>query len=130
VNENLISQVNVKPFIDREDNLLGVASVTFDNAFTIHGLRVMQGKNGPFVSMPSRKDQDGVYRDIFHPVTKEGREFLQQKVLGAYEKAKERAYDEVFREEPAAGAETASPTETETAATRQRSSRADKGLSR
>ncbi len=99
----MITQINVKPIFEREDNLRGVASVTFDNAYTIHGLRVMDGKNGLFVSMPSRKDQDGVYRDIFHPVTKEGREHLQHKVLDAYEKAKDRAYEESFREADAAG---------------------------
>jgi len=68
-----------------EERLKGFANVTFDNAFVIRGMKIIQGNDGYFVSMPSRKRPDGTYQDIAHPVNKEMREHIEQKVLEAYE---------------------------------------------
>jgi len=68
-----------------EERLKGFANVTFDDAFVIRGMKIIQGNNGYFVSMPSRKRPDGTYQDIAHPVNKEMRELIEQKVLEAYE---------------------------------------------
>ena len=68
-----------------EERLKGFANVTFDDAFVIRGMKIIQGNNGFFVSMPSRKRPDGTYQDIAHPVNKDMRETIEMKVLEAYE---------------------------------------------
>jgi len=68
-----------------EDKLKGFANVTFDNAFVIRGLKIIQGTTGYFVSMPSRKRPDGSHQDIAHPVNQEMRELLEKRILEAYE---------------------------------------------
>ena len=68
-----------------EERLKGFANVTFDDAFVIRGMKIIQGNTGYFVSMPSRKRPDGTYQDIAHPVNKDMRELIEGKVLEAYE---------------------------------------------
>jgi stage V sporulation protein G len=68
-------------------NLLAFANLTLDSAFAVRDLRVVNGKKGLFVSMPSRKTPDGKYLDVAFPVTKELRERIHAKVLEAYRKA-------------------------------------------
>ena len=65
-------------------NLKGLASVTINNEFVVTGVRIYEGDNGPFVSMPSRKVGEN-YEDICFPITAEGREALHSAVLEAYE---------------------------------------------
>jgi stage V sporulation protein G len=67
-----------------EDRLKAFANVTFDNAFVIRGLKVIRGKDGYFVAMPSRKRPNGRYQDVAHPINPEMRERLETKVLDAY----------------------------------------------
>jgi len=69
-----------------EDRLKGFVNVTFDDAFVVRGMKVIQGNDGYFVAMPSRKRRDGTHQDIAHPVTPEMRTTLEQEVLKAYEK--------------------------------------------
>ena len=69
--------------------LRAFANVTLDGAFAVHDLKIVDGKKGLFVSMPSRKLPDGKYRDLAFPVTRELREEIQSRVLGAYLKAAE-----------------------------------------
>ena len=69
-----------------EEKLRGFANVTFDNAFVIRGMKIIQGNNGYFVSMPSRKRPDGTHQDIAHPVNRDMRNALEKAVLEAYEK--------------------------------------------
>lgn len=68
-----------------EDKLKGFANVTFDEAFVVRGLKIIQGDDGYFVSMPSRKRPDGTYQDIAHPVNQEMRDLIEKLVLEAYE---------------------------------------------
>lgn len=67
-----------------EDRLKAFANVTFDNAFVIRGLKIIQRKDGYFVAMPSRKRPNGRYQDVAHPIHPEMRERLETKVLDAY----------------------------------------------
>ena len=60
------------------------ASVTIGDAFAVHGIKIVEGEKGLFVSMPQRKEGDE-YRDVFHPITAEAREELNKKILDAYE---------------------------------------------
>ncbi len=62
-----------------------IVSVTFDDAFVIHDVKVVEGHKGLFVAMPSRKTPDGEFRDIAHPITSSAREVIQSAVLNAYE---------------------------------------------
>ena len=68
-----------------EERLKAFANVTFDNSFVVRNIKVVEGSNGVFLSMPSRKMQDGTYKDTVHPVNHEFRTYLEQEVLGAYQ---------------------------------------------
>ncbi|MEF9917701.1 MAG: septation regulator SpoVG [Eubacterium sp.] len=65
----------------------GIVSVTFDDEFVIHDIKVIEGQNGYFIAMPSRKTPDGEFKDICHPITSSARREIQAIVLEAYEKA-------------------------------------------
>jgi len=64
-----------------------IVSVTLDEAFVIHDVKVVEGQNGLFVAMPSRKTPEGEFRDIAHPITSSAREIIQSAVLEAYQNA-------------------------------------------
>lgn len=76
-----IRKVNV------EGKMKAVVSVTFDNAFVVHDVKVVEGTNGLFVAMPSRKTPEGEFRDIAHPISSAAREVIQTAVLKAYQEA-------------------------------------------
>ena len=67
-----------------EDKLRAFVNVTFDDCFVVRGMKVIKGATGYFVSMPSRRMNDGTYRDIAHPITNEFREKVENAVLAAY----------------------------------------------
>lgn len=77
-----------------EGRMKAVVSVTFDDAFVVHDIKVIEGQDKLFIAMPSRKTNDGEFKDIAHPIHAEMRESLQKAVLAKYE--------EVLAEEPAA----------------------------
>lgn len=64
-----------------------VVSVTFDNEFVVHDIKVIEGERGLFIAMPSKKSTDGEYRDIAHPINSDTRKILQDTILDAYDKA-------------------------------------------
>ncbi|MDH4155708.1 MAG: SpoVG family protein [candidate division Zixibacteria bacterium] len=68
-----------------EERLKGFANVTFDDAFVVRGMKIIQGNTGYFVAMPSRKRPDGSHQDIAHPVNGEMRKLIEERVLAAYE---------------------------------------------
>ena len=68
-----------------EDKLKAFVNVTFDNAFVIRGLKIINGKKGFFVSMPARRRPDGTYQDMAHPVNAEVRRELENRILEAYQ---------------------------------------------
>lgn len=73
--------------IDKEGKLRGVASITIDGVFVVHDIKVIEGDKGLFIAMPSKKGQDGEYRDIAHPIDQSTREMLSQAILEAFDKA-------------------------------------------
>ncbi|HWQ40791.1 MAG TPA: septation regulator SpoVG [Desulfosporosinus sp.] len=81
-----ITDVRVRK-INVEGKMKAVVSVTFDNAFVVHDVKVVEGTNGIFVAMPSRKTPEGEFRDIAHPISAAAREVLQTAVLKAYQEA-------------------------------------------
>jgi stage V sporulation protein G len=72
-----------------EDKLKAFVNVTFDNCFVVRGMKVIKGATGYFVSMPSRKMEDGTYRDIAHPINNEFRQYLEREIMHEYRKALE-----------------------------------------
>jgi len=68
-----------------KERLKAFANVTFDNAFVIRGMKIIQGNKGYFVAMPSRKRPNGTYQDVAHPVNSNMRRLIEEKVLQAYE---------------------------------------------
>lgn len=64
-----------------------VVSITIEGVFVVHDIKVIEGDKGMFIAMPSRKDGDGGYRDIAHPLNQETREMLQSMILTKYEEA-------------------------------------------
>ncbi len=67
-----------------EGRMRAFASVTLDDQFVVHDLRVVDGNNGLFVAMPSKKLPSGDYRDVAHPITSAMRQLMQERVLAAY----------------------------------------------
>ncbi len=82
-------EVKVYP-TQKESNILATASITLGGCFTVKGVKIVDGKNGLFVAMPTRRDGQGNFQDICHPTTKEMRETLNSAVLGEYQRAVER----------------------------------------
>jgi len=70
-----------------EGKMKAIVSVTLDDAFVVHDVKVVEGNSGLFVAMPSRKMPDGEFRDIAHPINSNTREIIQSAVLQAYEEA-------------------------------------------
>ena len=64
--------------IAKEGKMKAVVSVTFDNAFVVHDIKVIDGEKGLFIAMPSRKASDGEYRDIAHPINSDTRDIIQK----------------------------------------------------
>ena len=81
-----ITDVRVRK-IASEGKMKAIVSVTFDNEFVVHDIKVIEGQNGLFIAMPSRKTPDGEFKDIAHPINTETRERIQGAILEAYEKA-------------------------------------------
>ena len=83
--------------VNSENRMKAVASVTFDNEFVVHGIKIIDSPKGLFIAMPSRKATDGEYRDIAHPINSATRERIQNIILEKYE--------QVLAEEPLEGTE-------------------------
>ncbi len=85
-----ISDVRVRLVLRDDSKLKAVASITIDDCFVIHDIKIIEGSEGYFIAMPSRKTQEGEYKDIVHPINTETREQIIKLVLEAFnaEKAK------------------------------------------
>ena len=79
-----ITDIRIKK-VTGESKMKAVASVTFDNAFAVHDVKVIEGPEKLFVAMPSRRTPDGEYRDIAHPINSDMRATLESRVLAAYD---------------------------------------------
>lgn len=93
-----ITDVRVRK-LSEEGKMRGIVSVTFDNAFVVHDIKIIEGQNGLFIAMPSRKVSEGEFRDIAHPINADMRFELQNEIIKAYEEAKEKMSDAEFQEE-------------------------------
>lgn len=73
--------------VAKDGKMKAVVSITLDDEFVVHDIKVIEGEKGLFIAMPSRKASDGEYRDIAHPINSETRERIQTIILEQYEKA-------------------------------------------
>lgn len=78
-----ITDVRVRK-VAKEGKMRAVVSITIDNEFVVHDIKVIEGDKGLFIAMPSRKTTDGEYRDIAHPINSETRDRIQSLILEAY----------------------------------------------
>ena len=88
-----ITDVRVRK-ISKEGKMKAVVSVTIDDEFVVHDIKVIEGDKGLFIAMPSRRSSDGEYRDVAHPINTSTRERLQAVILEAYEKQRKLCKEE------------------------------------
>ncbi|WP_191018013.1 septation regulator SpoVG [Treponema zioleckii] len=78
-----VTELRIRKVTD-ESKLRAYVTVTFDNCFVVHNVKIIEGKNGLFIAMPSRKTAGGEYKDVAHPISPEFRNALQEKILAEY----------------------------------------------
>lgn len=79
-----ITDVRVRK-VTKEGKMRAVVSITIDDVFVVHDIKVIEGEKGLFIAMPSRKASDGEYRDIAHPINSETRDKIQSLILEKYQ---------------------------------------------
>ncbi len=79
-----ITDIRVR-IVGKESKMKAVVSVTFDDAFVVHDIKIIEGEKGLFIAMPSKRTPDGEYRDVAHPINGEMRGMLQEAILSKYE---------------------------------------------
>ncbi|MDD5888240.1 MAG: septation regulator SpoVG [bacterium] len=89
-----ITTVNVRKIEKEGSRMKGIASVLLDDSFAVHDIRIIEGDNGLFIAMPSRKVATGGYRDIAHPINPEVRAMFEEAILDAYNKAEDVSEEE------------------------------------
>jgi stage V sporulation protein G len=77
----------VKVFPIQEEKLKAFVSIVFDHCFMVNDIKIIQGRDGLFISMPSRKKKNGEFKDVAHPLNNETRRMIEEKVLGEYDQA-------------------------------------------
>ncbi len=81
-----ITDVRIRK-VAREGKMKAVVSITIDDEFVVHDIKIIEGEKGLFIAMPSRKASDGEYRDIAHPINSSARDSIQRIILEKYEEA-------------------------------------------
>ena len=81
-----ITDVRVRK-ITKEGKMKAIVSITLDDEFVVHDIKVIEGEKGLFIAMPSKKSADGEHRDVAHPINSMTRDTIQRTILEAYEKA-------------------------------------------
>ena len=89
-----ITTVNVRKIENEGSRIKGIPSVLLDDSFAVHDIRIIEGDNGLFIAMPSRKVATGGYRDIAHPINPEVRAMFEEAILDAYNKAEDVSEEE------------------------------------
>ncbi|MBQ3468895.1 MAG: septation regulator SpoVG [Bacilli bacterium] len=98
-----ITSVNVRKIEKEGSRMKGIASVLLDDSFVVHDIRIIEGDNGLFIAMPSRKTPTGGYRDIAHPINPEVRSMFEEAIIKEYENAEDE--EEAEEDTEAAGEE-------------------------
>lgn len=85
-----ITDVRIRK-INTEGKMKAIVSVTFDDQFVVHDIKIIDGQNGLFVAMPSRKTPEGEFKDIAHPINSETRSLIQSAILKEYQESLEQS---------------------------------------
>ena len=88
-----ITDVRVRK-VTKEGKMKAIVSITIDDEFVIHDIKVIDGEKGLFIAMPSKKSIDGEFRDIAHPINSGTRDRIQKQILEAYEAVKDEPVEE------------------------------------
>ncbi len=80
--------------VTNDGNMKAVVSITFDDEFVVHDVKIIDGKNGLFIAMPSRKMGEGVFRDIAHPLNMDTRNRIKEAIFAEYEKLQAEGQEE------------------------------------
>ena len=88
-----ITDVRVRK-VAKQGKMRAIVSITLDNEFVIHDIKVIDGDKGLFIAMPSKKSADGEYRDIAHPINSDTRKLIQDTVLKAYDETADEVIDD------------------------------------
>ena len=94
-----ITSVKIRKVEKEGSRMKGIASVLLDDSFAVHDIRIIEGDNGLFIAMPSRKTATGGYRDIAHPINPEVRAMFEDAILEAYKNAPDEEENEESEEE-------------------------------
>ena len=89
-----ITSVDVRKIEKEGSRMKGIATVVVDDCFAIHDFRIIDGRDGLFIAMPSRKTPSGDYKDVAHPINSEVRAMFEEAIFGAYENAEEEQEEE------------------------------------
>ena len=89
-----ITDVRVRK-VTKAGKMKAIVSITLDNEFVVHDIKVIEGEKGLFIAMPSKKSADGEYRDIAHPINSDTRDVNQRTILDSYAKALEESDEEI-----------------------------------
>lgn len=81
-----ITDVRVRK-MTQDSKMKAIVSITIDDEFVVHDIKVIEGEKGLFIAMPSKKASDGEYRDIAHPINSDTRDMIQKVILECYERA-------------------------------------------
>ena len=84
-----ITEVRIRKVKKDDSKLKAVASITIEDCFVVHDIKVIDGNDGNFIAMPSRKTPEGEYKDIVHPLNTETREMIRKIILDEYAKVKD-----------------------------------------
>lgn len=90
-----ITDVRVRK-VTKDGKMKAVVSITIDDEFVVHDIKVIEGEKGLFIAMPSRKATDGEYRDIAHPINSGTRDRIQKLILEKYEEASQETDEETL----------------------------------
>lgn len=84
-----ITDVRLRKVNNQDTRMKALVSITFEDSFVIHDLRVIEGNNGLFVAMPSKRTPDGEFRDIAHPINSDMRQHVQEEIMKVYEETED-----------------------------------------
>ncbi len=88
VNKVQVTDIRIRS-VEKEGKMKAVVSITIDDEFVVHDIKIIEGEKGMFIAMPSRRASDGEYRDIAHPINTATRERLQNMILAKYQETQE-----------------------------------------
>ena len=88
VNKVQVTDIRIRS-VEKEGKMKAVVSITIDDEFVVHDIKIIEGEKGMFIAMPSRKASDGEYSDIAHPINTATRERLQNMILAKYRETQE-----------------------------------------